>query len=408
MPSSGGPNTLGESNLIFAIDTNDTSNGITPLGCGGFNGSTQGVKNLLNGTTYQFINGMKLSGRDYFTAFAIDYPEGSFGGDAAGRNGIAQGYNVRSGPMLFTFGRALNYAVYNNATNTWVKTTVYDSYVGTAAVDTFVSEYATAINTYPDATHVIAGSHRDSNHTSAQYAILKDLGAPSNVESIIGFSSPEWILVGKPGLGTGNAFGWVFQNYETNPDQVAHINFGLPIKARGEMVFDGTDDYINAGNLGSISDFTVEIIFKSNSVSNYRNPIDCNWLIYNGSYSNLGPRLEQTSTGNLGWVIGDIAGNVVGVNVVSSGLDSSKYHHVTITRTESSFIAYYNGAQSGTTTFNNWYGSFSNVTIGRGFSTSGERWFTGNIPVVKIYNRALTTSEVKQNYQQYKTRFNLS
>ena len=32
----------------------------------------------------------------------------------------------------------------------------------------------------------------------------------------------------------------------------------------------------------------------------------------------------------------------------------------------------------------------------------------GEIPVAKIYNRALTAQEVKQNYQQYKTRFNLS
>jgi hypothetical protein len=42
----------------------------------------------------------------------------------------------------------------------------------------------------------------------------------------------------------------------------------------------------------------------------------------------------------------------------------------------------------------------------RGNGTS-ENWI-GSIDVVKFYNTALTTSEVQQNYQQYKTRFNLS
>jgi hypothetical protein len=30
------------------------------------------------------------------------------------------------------------------------------------------------------------------------------------------------------------------------------------------------------------------------------------------------------------------------------------------------------------------------------------------IPVVKTYNKTVTLQEVRQNYQQYKTRFNLS
>jgi hypothetical protein len=37
-----------------------------------------------------------------------------------------------------------------------------------------------------------------------------------------------------------------------------------------------------------------------------------------------------------------------------------------------------------------------------------ERYYKGKISLVKIYNRALTAQEVRQNYQQYKTRFNLS
>ena len=48
-----------------------------------------------------------------------------------------------------------------------------------------------------------------------------------------------------------------------------------------------------------------------------------------------------------------------------------------------------------------------NVNIGRGFSTSGERWFIGKIPSVKIYNRDLSAAEVLQNFNAQKARFGL-
>ena len=408
MPTSSGPNQTGEENLVFAIDTHDTLNGITPLGCGGFNGSTQGIKNLLTGTTYPFVNSVKLTGRNYFTAFAIDYPESSFGGDAAGRDGITPGYNVRSGTKTFDFGRALHYAVYNNLTDTWVKTTRYDSYVGTAAADTFVSEYATAIATYPDATHIVAGSHRDSYHTAAQYVILKDLGAPSNVESIIGFSSPEWILVGKPGLGADNAFGWVFQNHTTDATRVAHLNFGLPIKAKGGIEFDGTNDYVDLGSDSTISPvnqgWTAEYVFKTNSAGTLQHfnsaeadDFNANWLaLYNGKLA-----VWNVSPGY--WRYG------------STLFNSNQYYHIAFIQDAGgvNMRFYVNGiAEGGDHVGNVWTAAYSALKtryIGRYEYNGGySRYFTGEIPVAKLYSRALTTQEVKQNYQQYKTRFNLS
>jgi hypothetical protein len=39
---------------------------------------------------------------------------------------------------------------------------------------------------------------------------------------------------------------------------------------------------------------------------------------------------------------------------------------------------------------------------------AGADYFNGQIPVVKIYNRALTQTEVAQNYNAIKSRFNLA
>jgi hypothetical protein len=175
----------------------------------------------------------------------------------------------------------------------------------------------------------------------------------------------------------------------------------------GMFQFDGTDDYGSVGNFGSISDFTIEIVFKSDSVSNYRNPIDCNWLVYSGSYSNIGPRLEQNSSGNLGWIVGNSSGGYTGINLVTSGLNDSVYHYCALTRTGSTFKSYYNGSLVSTVSFSDWYGAFSNLVFGKGFSTSSERWFIGKIPAVKIYNRVLTDSQISQNFNSYKKRFNL-
>jgi hypothetical protein len=176
----------------------------------------------------------------------------------------------------------------------------------------------------------------------------------------------------------------------------------------GTISFDSSDDFVSVGNLGSgFSTFTVEIWFKSDSVSNYRNPIDCNWLVFPGGWSNVGPRLEQDSLGRLGWVVGSATDSVdyVGIDV-TFGLSATPVHYAAITKTNSNtFLSYYNGNYVTSVTFAAWPGSMSSINIGRGFNTSSERWFLGNIPVVRIYNRALSSTEISQNFNSQRSRF---
>ena len=415
MPTAGGPNTLGESNLVFAIDTHDTSNGITPLGCGGFNGSTQGVKNILTGTTYSFANGMKLSGRTYYTAFAIDYPESSYGGDGASRQGITPGYDVRSGGKLYDASRALHLWVFNNDTNSWIDngaTTYfrgarlgghcYDNYSGAETgylyeIGLFISDYNTLKNTFTNCTFIVAGSHRADQYTAALRTILYDLGMPTGYIDSDYIAAPEWILVGKPGLGTGNAFGWVYQNYTTNAAQVAHINFGLPIKTRGGMEFDGTNDYVNLGassNWAFGGNGTIEIMLKpSNSTGN-----DRIWCVNNNGTS-LDAYLDGT-TYNI-----YMHGGVVGT---TTPVTQNAWNYVVVTYSGGTIQIYINGTpgtMAGTTTG---YSMTNSGTMYLGCYTDLGYNLYGEISIFKTYNRALTAQEVKQNYQQYKTRFNLS
>ena len=81
------------------------------------------------------------------------------------------------------------------------------------------------------------------------------------------------------------------------------------------------------------------------------------------------------------------------------------YHHIIITVTGSTSAIYVNGEIEATSTISNRIQSTSDLRIGRrvdGFAATN-----GKIPVVKLYNRALTADEVQQNYNAYKNRFNL-
>ena len=393
--------------LVLALDVANKKC-ISPIGCTGFNNAPQLLKNLVSTSdTINSYNGIKLGNLSYYTAFAIDYPESSYGGDAALRQGITPGYNVRSGTKTFDFGRALNYAVYNNPTQSWVKTTVYDTYPYLSEVERFVSEYATAVATYPDAVHVVAGSHRDSNHTTAQYDILRDLGAPSNVDSIIGFSSPEWILVGEPGLGAGNAYGWVFQNYSTDPNQVAHLNFGLPIYGTKDnyLEFDGTDDYIDCGTFFNYQTFTIELwVNPGTTQTTYADIFDNNHT----GFQNFVLQQNASNLNQYDFYVNDGSGNISATGTIV--LTANTWTHLAFTFSPSTrVIAYVNGVfhsqgnLAGGRTIN--YVS-PNLSLGR-WSYGNSRFWNGKMSSFKSYNRILTASEVQQNFNATRSRFSI-
>ena len=406
-----GPNVLRNA-LLFAIDSAGPSS-ISPLGCTGFNNAPQLLKNLISRSdTITSYNGVRLANTSFYTAFAIDYPESSYGGDAASRQGITPGYDVRSGSKTYDASRALHLWVWNEDTQAWIADSYftgwalnghcYDSYVGTAEVDKWVADYNKIKLAFPNCTYIVMGSHRDSYHTAAQYAILKDLGAPSNVDSVINFSSPEWILVGKPGLGAGNAYGWAFQNYSTNADYVAHLNFGLPAYGRNDTLnFDGTNDYVAGPNNAAsfTSDMTAEAWIKINAL-----PSD--WVRIVGSGGSSGNRtfgLWYSTAGRLLWQ--RYGATDPGIYPASPTLSTNTWYHIVATTSGTSHALYLNGTSIGTATAAGpWAASGENTTIGyAGFHT----YTTSNIAAIRLYNTGLTEAQILQNFTAHRDRFGI-
>ena len=159
----------------------------------------------------------------------------------------------------------------------------------------------------------------------------------------------------------------------------------------GSIVFDGVDDYTNLGNPSSLDilNFSVGVWCKSSTFTNYQNAI-----------------FKGTGTGQYGIAFNSSGDWTRQPNVSFIG-------DIISLNTWNYFVGTYNGTQI--TAFRNAiqktqysisqanYGSL--VTIGA--DTVNNRYFNGNIATVQIYNRALSATEVLQNYNATKTRFGL-
>jgi hypothetical protein len=135
-----------------------------------------------------------------------------------------------------------------------------------------------------------------------------------------------------------------------------------------------------------------------------------NYATYAGVTGNVGPRLEQYSDGTflIGWS-GVTNNNSLSVGTTPIAISANTNYHVTFVQNGLNGYIYLNGVYRNQTS--NTYGyiqTFGDVNLGRGFQLTGDRYFAGSLPIFKIYNRALTSTEIQQNYQQYKSRFNLS
>ena len=170
--------------------------------------------------------------------------------------------------------------------------------------------------------------------------------------------------------------------------------------SNAQMTFDGTNDYINipSSNVFDTQTVTVEVIVKPYSTSQ------------NGFWFEKGAVNTQYSLfmegSSIQWRTA-YGGTYDSLLFGSSNMTANAWNHVVGTYTAGDKRVYLN---SNLMNSNN-----LNVTLNTnqgnqyiGSYNSGGYFYNGEIAIVKIYNRALSAGEVRQNYLHYKTRFNLS
>jgi len=180
----------------------------------------------------------------------------------------------------------------------------------------------------------------------------------------------------------------------------------------GSIVFDATDDYISILNPISFQSQNISIsvwVYPLNPATSLVTLIDYD----HGSSSGWTIQSENATTNrNYYFAYHDgttfqPAGNFGSGKGIQ--ITNSIWNNIVYTKSGTSVIGYLNGIQSVNYTASNSninYQPNKNFRIGDYISSSNRR-YKGNVSNTQIYNRALSASEVLQNYNGQKARFNL-
>ncbi len=187
----------------------------------------------------------------------------------------------------------------------------------------------------------------------------------------------------------------------------------------GSLVFDATNDYIRMPFETILNDCSIEVWFRGTSTKVYQYLLNLSNLTNSTNALNLDLN-DQDAAGAYRtiWVYWNGGGTPLssvprtGTNGTNGDWNDSKWRHYVFTRstTVSPYTQHYmngslvtNTVRSGTQTTSFGAGAGYYLTIGA--AGNGSNTWGGNIPIVRIYSRVLSASEVLQNYNAQRSRF---
>jgi len=177
----------------------------------------------------------------------------------------------------------------------------------------------------------------------------------------------------------------------------------------GSIVFDGTNDLIIKNppftglpssqlsvfiwiKFNDLSAVYYELVSQGRTPSNYEGE----WVLTTKNVSSS-IRLSFFDY-NSGYGFNTVNGNTI--------LVTNQWYHLGFIKNGTSGTFYVQGSQDGTSTGINKTYTDTGYVIGGGYRDSSH-YLSGNIASTQIYNRALSATEVLQNYNATKTRFGL-
>jgi hypothetical protein len=361
-----------------AADTNSNTVQSSPGNSNGRGGA--GIDNSILGTIYYWAGGG--GGGGYYNGYAGDGGIGGGGGGSCSggigpTNGGGNGINSGTGAAIDTNGAA-------GAMNTgggggggaWQVT-----YGGAGGSGIVIIRYSASLG----------------SSTGGSTSAISDMVVCLDAGNSLSY----------PGTGT------VWRDVSGNGNNGTLVNgVGYNSANLGTLVFDGVNDYVSVANnvlLRPASELTIEYVIKGTTPSSW-----CPILGYgNGDYTN----------GNyLVWVEGgdgalnslcriNNGGTVTEYRQYSAQtISNSTFKYMTFTMKVGDAIrSYYNGASTGSATSLPAGGLFhyGGTTSPYQIVGLGGAWLNGSIPLVRLYNRALTAQEVSQNFNAIRGRFNL-
>ena len=186
---------------------------------------------------------------------------------------------------------------------------------------------------------------------------------------------------------------------------LANVSFD----SNAQMTFDGTDDYAETLYLSDIvgaspSAISFELIVKANGLTTYSGMM--------GDYvgpSGTGFGIKKASLTDDRFEFRPYA--VGAIHRTNTSIEVGKYYHLVCTWSNTGTLQMFVNGVLDTSASNvgtTWNHGLGVLRIGDCYGGMGiPAEFNGDIPLVKIYNKALTAAEVKRNYNATKARFGL-
>jgi hypothetical protein len=379
MPTAGGPNTLGESNLVFAYDTGDVKN------------SYKGQPTVNTFGTYptDLYNWASSGNACTLSRDTIQSPVGNtplkmvtLGNDAYTNTYNSTGNNISAASS----GQTWTISVWAKANQNTVGQIFH---FGANSSGNIIDFGATGISLTTEWTrYTYTRTFTDGNVVAIQTRLDgADAFQSGDIIWWDGLQVEQKAYATQFTTGTRSATQGLLPVIGNSTIDLSNVSFD----SNAQMTFDGTDDYLEVtSNLGTLSQYTIEhVSFKG---AENRMPISFR----------SGPIFYQY--GDNSWYY--THGGVSGEYYYPKTKTINGWGHWVIVYNGSFVRIYRNGVYEGqqaTSGTANWTGGMRIGNYGYG----SHPWL-GQIAIAKMYNRALSDNEVKQNYQQYKTRFNLS
>lgn len=407
MGVAGGPNILGDENLVFIYDTGDSNSykGIPVVNCAKnlSNGTNLTVTEITDGSILPPVAGMRVY-KFVSTNTPTLYRQGGYysGGGFAGSNANPLILGRTSPSNFTTVGTGkYRFGMYvrgdsANSSSAAVYIDIGDRNAASATLGSsslwqlIQTNDSAGINstTYPYDFFDLAGTHPITFYV-AGYGIWRSEGTVDNLPPLDAYPQGNQYVPFEQARSVSASL-FDISPY-ANTINVASMSFD----SNAQLVFDGTNDFI----------YLPSSLTYTTSVSAFA------WCKTNGIPSGgyhivFGPTSLEISIPTSGQLRTGIDASTRYVSNHGSGLTDGNWHYIGFTFEDTTKTSYIDGVSVGTQTTS---GSLvSNVpyrSMGR-FGTSTVYYMNGNISTAQIYSRALTPEEVLQNYNAQKSRFN--
>jgi hypothetical protein len=324
-------------------------------------------------------------------------------------------------------------------TSYWYKTTAAAGVTGFGIGNFYTPDWARpySVSILAQSNGIIADGQWHYNYTTTQFN--------ENYNYAIIVDGPSWGYSTQTGTLYINGLQWEKKSHTTpfakytrsatqglldlttrNTIDLSNVSFD----ANAQITFDGTNDILDTGialtELPALSNFSLECIVKIDSYptaatpNGYGNTTKCGVLLGATYYSGTALYWYGNGSGNACTIYAYIRGADGYRTAGAYNLTPGQYHHLVLVNdyTNSAINLYANGVLNGTYAgptqeYNpGLTPSAGNIGISKAQVDGGGEavysYFNGQIPVAKIYKKALTASEVLQNYNAIKSRFNLA